>query len=223
MPRTASAINRRRSTYSAAAAVQNGVAKKRRFDRLDVSDVIVAKNIKTKADLLRLANERNNEGKRDLPLYSLRRSELLLYLNKYSGASDDLKGLILSHMYKDNITDVVISDKLITIRGSFLLPSHGIRKRNNISQRMRLKSRLVIALRCQSKKTDSSLTDYVDPQYFDNVVVQCTRKFGGYSLVPSESENVPAFKTPSLENGICFRKSCRAAERYLHKVSKINI
>ena len=69
VPRTASAINRRRSTSSPAAAVQNGVVKKRRFDTLDVSDVIVAKNIKTKADLLRLANEQKNEGKRDLPLY----------------------------------------------------------------------------------------------------------------------------------------------------------
>ena len=70
VPRTNTAINARRSTSSASNAGGQS-QRKRRFDALDLSDVIIAKKIKTKDELLKLANEQRKEGKRDLPLYVL--------------------------------------------------------------------------------------------------------------------------------------------------------
>ena len=69
VPRTASAMNARRST--SAATIGEGSTMKRKFDVLDLSDVIVAKNIKTKDALLQLAHEQRQEGKRDLTLFVL--------------------------------------------------------------------------------------------------------------------------------------------------------
>ena len=71
VPRTASAMNARRSTSSSTIGDNATTRGKRRFDALDMSDVIVAKNINSKAELLRLANEQRQEGKRDLALYVL--------------------------------------------------------------------------------------------------------------------------------------------------------
>lgn len=75
VPRTASAINRRRSTSSSVTAGETNVSCKRKFDALDLADVIIAKKIKNKADLFKLANEQKNEGKRDLPLYVLNNTD----------------------------------------------------------------------------------------------------------------------------------------------------
>lgn len=78
VPRTASAMNARRSTSSSAlcsTGTQQQNRGKRRFDALDLSDVIIASNIKSKAELLKLANEQRQEGKRDLALYVLNNIE----------------------------------------------------------------------------------------------------------------------------------------------------
>ena len=69
VPRTATATNIRRSTASSLPV--NNTTKRRRFDSLDLVDVIIAREIKTKKQLLDLANTQRKEGKRDLPLYIL--------------------------------------------------------------------------------------------------------------------------------------------------------
>ena len=48
---------------------------KRYFDALDLSDVIVAKNIRSENEVLRLANDQKQEGKRDLSLYVINNVE----------------------------------------------------------------------------------------------------------------------------------------------------
>jgi len=69
VPRTRNASNKRRSTSSSQS--DQPFQKQRKFDSLDLADVIVAKNIKCKDELLALVNVQRNEGKRDLPLYVL--------------------------------------------------------------------------------------------------------------------------------------------------------
>ena len=75
VPRTASAMNARRTTSSSTCTGSQQTRGKRRFDALDLSDVIVAKDIKSKSELLKLANEQRQEGKRDLALYVLNNVE----------------------------------------------------------------------------------------------------------------------------------------------------
>ena len=76
VPRTISASNQRRSTSSSAttpppASTASPSTKRRRFDSLDLADTIIARNIRTKEDLLSLVQVQREEGKRDLPLYVL--------------------------------------------------------------------------------------------------------------------------------------------------------
>ena len=75
VPRTATASNARRSTASSLPVEGAPINKRRRFDSLDLADVIIARNIKTKKDLLKIANEQRRQGKRDLPLYILNNIE----------------------------------------------------------------------------------------------------------------------------------------------------
>ena len=72
VPRTISASNQRRSTSSSAttptpASTASPSTKRRRFDSLDLADTIIARNIRTKEDLLSLVQVQREEGKRDLP------------------------------------------------------------------------------------------------------------------------------------------------------------
>jgi len=66
-------------------------------------------------------------------------ANLILYSNNYcTAASHEMKGLILSGMLKDEVTQLVINTY-----GLFLLQSSGIKRANEISQRMRILARLV--------------------------------------------------------------------------------
>ena len=64
-------MNARRSTPTAVNTMQQRTQGKRRFDALYLSDVVVAKIIRSKNELLRFANEQKQERERDLPLYVL--------------------------------------------------------------------------------------------------------------------------------------------------------
>ena len=75
VPRTESAMNAKRSTSTAMNTTQQRTQGKRHFDALDLLDITVAKNIRSKNELLRLANEQKQEGKRDLSLYVLNNVE----------------------------------------------------------------------------------------------------------------------------------------------------
>lgn len=71
-------------------------------------------------------------------------ANLILYSNNYcTAASHEMKGLILSGMLKDEVTQLVIKDELICTYGLFLLQSSGIKRANEISQTMRILARLV--------------------------------------------------------------------------------
>ena len=60
-------------------------------------------------------------------------SDLIFFINKVSsGASKELKALVLSSMQNDDITDIVREDELITTLGSALIESQGLRKGNLI-------------------------------------------------------------------------------------------
>ena len=62
-PRTAAATEARR---------QSSARKRRRsFDALDLSELVVRENIRTKSELLRLAQKQKSDGKRDLALFVL--------------------------------------------------------------------------------------------------------------------------------------------------------
>lgn len=71
VPRTNAATNRRRSTSTPVDTNNTITERKRKFDALDLAEVIVTKKIKTKKELLALANIQRKEGKRDLALYVL--------------------------------------------------------------------------------------------------------------------------------------------------------
>ena len=71
VPRTTNATVSRRASTSATPERATSSSRKRKFDALDMSDVIVQKKIHTKEELLILVNEQKLEGKRDLALYVL--------------------------------------------------------------------------------------------------------------------------------------------------------
>ena len=125
-------------------------------------------------------------------------AQLLLYSNKYAqGASQELKELVLESMVRDEITSVVKEDDLICTYGSSMLMSSGIKRSHEISQRMRISARLLLALRAETNKNHFSLMDFVDTDYFDTFI-KCTRILAGFSLVNGDGENITSFATPSL-------------------------
>ena len=102
-------------------------------------------------------------------------------------------------MNKDEITDIVKMDDLIKMYGAFVLAGKGCKKASDISQRLRLLGRLLQSLRgkvAPAKKNDT-LSDFLCPEYFDRVI-ECVKEMAGYSLVNSDGERLPSFKTPSL-------------------------
>ena len=90
-----------------------------------------------------------------------------------------------------------------------MLTSCGIRKANNISQRMRILARLLILLRCKENTSSITLIDVLIPQYFD-MTVECTKQLRAFSLTAKEGENVPYFEKLSLllKIGYTLEKCC---------------
>ena len=128
----------------------------------------------------------------------VRKAELLLFPNRYAqGATHELKNLVICNMIKDDITEIASSDELITTLGSFLLSSHGLRKSNLISQRMRIMARLLKVLRQNTSNTKTSLMEFIHPQYFNEIVL-ATKTLGQYQMSTIEGEEVSIFKTPAL-------------------------
>ena len=128
----------------------------------------------------------------------LTEAQLILYPNKFAvGASKELKELILLNMSKDVISETAHADELITTYGSYMLKSSGIKRANEISQRMRILSRLLIKMKEVIKNEHLTLTDCIDAQHFDDIVA-CTQSLGGFKLQNADGENVASFETPSL-------------------------
>ena len=125
--------------------------------------------------------------------------ELLLYPHQQSsvGSSLELQEFVLRSMNNDSIKDVLQQDELILTYGSFLLSGKGAKKANNISQRMRTLSRLVIKMREIAAQPNWQLVDIIVPKQFDNVVV-ATKELAGYSATNIDGEKLPIFKKPSL-------------------------
>ena len=124
---------------------------------------------------------------------------MLLYSNKYGdGACKELKALVLENMIRDEVYDCLVKDRLILTYGSCLLETVAVFKKiNNISQRMRATSRLLIEMRKGCGQDDLILSDCLSPEKFD-AVVEATKVLGGYSMENKEEEMLPTFKTPSL-------------------------
>ena len=78
-----------------------------------------------------------------------------------------------------------------------MLLSSGIKRAHEISQRMRISTRLLLSLREETDKNEFSLTDFIDTEYFDTFI-KCTRIIAGFSLVNGDGENIASFTTPSL-------------------------
>ena len=66
-PRTAAATEQRRQS--------NNRGRRKSFDALDLSEIIVQKNIRSKNELLKLAQQQRKNGKRDLALYILNNTD----------------------------------------------------------------------------------------------------------------------------------------------------
>ena len=124
-------------------------------------------------------------------------SDLIFFTNKVSsGASKELKALVLSSMQNDDITDIVREDELITTLGSALIKSQGLRKGNLISQKMRLLGRLLQELRV-NEEDSLDLMSFLSPKYFDDII-RCTKKLGCYKIIKGDGERVPSFEKASL-------------------------
>ena len=91
-------------------------------------------------------------------------------------------------MKKDDITQIVSSDELITTYGSYLLSAHGLRKGNLISERMRILARLLQQLRVITNERHN-LMEFISPRYFDEIV-SATKIFGGYNMSTDEGEAI---------------------------------
>ena len=120
--------------------------------------------------------------------------QLLLFPNtNNNGASKELMELVLNKMNK-----VAANDMLIKLYGSFLLNSvAGYKKLNNISQRMRVLSRLLINIRKTQNKVELSLSDIISPCWFD-AIVDSVKEIAGFKMINTEGELILNFTTPSL-------------------------
>ena len=99
-------------------------------------------------------------------------------------------------MKNDDIPKIATADELITTYGSFLLSSHGLRKGNLISQRMRLLARLLGQLRIVTGES-CDMIGFMLPMYFDKMV-EAAKKLGGYSISTMEGEAISTFDIPAL-------------------------
>ena len=90
-----------------------------------------------------------------------------------------------------------------------MLISCGIRKSNSISQQMRILARLLILLRSKENTSSITLIDLLIPEYLD-MIVECAKELGTFSLKIEEGENVPYFEKPSfpLKIGNALGKCC---------------
>ena len=78
IPRTKAATDKKKESGSAYSI------RKRSFDAVDLSDVILAKKIKNKSQFLTFVYEQKQEGKRDLPLYVLNNIDKSVKLTRNS-------------------------------------------------------------------------------------------------------------------------------------------
>ena len=85
-PRTLSATDTRRQG--------SNKTRRRSFDALDLSEIIVKENIRTKQELLRLAQAQKTDGKRDLALYVLNNIDKCVKILETTGEMDSAKNSI---------------------------------------------------------------------------------------------------------------------------------
>ena len=140
----------------------------------------------------------------------VKRAKILLYPNQHHQAAlEELKALVMVNMLKDDIIKVVSQDEVILTYRSFMLTSYGIRKASSISQRMRILARLLILLRSKENTNRITLIDVLIPEYFD-MIVECAKELGTFSLKTKEGENEPYFEKPSLplKIGYTLEKCC---------------
>ena len=124
---------------------------------------------------------------------------MLLYPGKTKISDNiELEEFVLRGMKKDDLTDIVTSDDLLLIYGSFLLSRKRTRKANYISQNMRLATRLIEVLGKRiPDQAKGRLTKLLLPENFDTTV-DCTKDLAGFSSRNNEGKAIPLFCKLSL-------------------------
>ena len=107
---------------------------------------------------------------------------------------DQLVSHVLKFMQQDDITKVCQNDEVILTLGAAHLGKVGIEKSNNVSQRMRELSRLLIELRSLDPK-GKHLADFIKPSKFD-IVVSAVKNVCFWRA--SDEKQPSSFGTPSL-------------------------
>ena len=100
---------------------------------------------------------------------------------------------VLSLMRHDDVYAAILKDGLILQFGDILLNKLGIRRKNDIAQRMRQLGKLIELLH-NDNENNLELSDYLIPSRFD-AVVNAVRKISGYKM---NKEDIFVFETPSL-------------------------
>ena len=103
-PRTSSATDTRRQGSN-----RN---RRRSFDALDLSEVIIKENIRTKRELLCLAQSQKKNGKRDLALYVLNNTDKCVKIIETTWEMESAEGSIeRSHRTRINILQEAMTNQ----------------------------------------------------------------------------------------------------------------
>ena len=74
---------------------------------------------------------------------------------------------------------------------------------------MRIQARLLILLRSKENSNSITLIDVLIPEHFD-MIAECAKELGAFSLKTKEGKNIPYFEKPSLplKIGYTLEKCC---------------
>ena len=124
---------------------------------------------------------------------------MILFTNKEENklTKEAFDTIIVPEMNRDEITNVVKNDELILTVGRFLLSGLALRRAVYISQKCRLLSRLLIALREEVDDNKRDIASFIKPEHFDDIT-SCVKKMAGYTLVSENGIEEPSFKKGSL-------------------------
>ena len=161
---------------------------------------------------------KNSKNLLETGISVVRQARLLLdtmLINDQSALSHDMMTLIAS-MHQDSLSQLIKKDVLLTQFGEALLLKYGPRKRNDIAQRLRQLSRLL--LQCRNKMSDSSIT-YMELLCGKNFDTCLSGTFEICKLIITEDGrrefNIPSLalrlghllkKMATIKRGYCLRK-----------------
>ena len=121
------------------------------------------------------------------------KSKLLLYPALCRDSSNALVSKLLATMKSDEISLVARNDWLIKEVGVLLLEKHGEKQNHYISQKMRELSRLLLELRQTQVIPDATLSDFIKPGKFDDIIA-AVKSLSKFHL----KEGTQDVATPSL-------------------------